>query len=128
MFLCVSRILLLSHICNCYVFDTDYPIIVKTDASRAASNSQTDHFGFSLDLAKYSDASSWLWVGAPKGLTTSGVVTGTLNACNLNYDQPFCEQRQDGLNSFGNEDNFTDQLFGITVNTIHTPSQPPEVY
>ena len=119
--------------CNAYVFDEDYPIILTSSQRKTETNSElyhTDHFGFSLDLAKY-PTSSWLWVGAPKGISYENggnIISGTLNACNLNSENPFCEGRQASVGNSNVNDNFTDQLFGITVNTVRkSSSQKPQV-
>ena len=128
---CLTFVLI--QMCNAYVFDEDYPIILTSSQRKTKTNSDfyhTDHFGFSLDLAKY-PTSSWLWVGAPKGISYENggnTLSGTLNACNLNSETPFCESRQTSVGNSNKKDNFTNQLFGFTVNTVtKSSSQKPQV-
>ena len=134
-FICTYVIFALTQMCNAYVFDEDYPIVLTSNQKTTTEineehNYNTDHFGFSLDLAKYS-TSTWLWVGAPKGISYENggnIISGTLNACNLNSENPFCEGRQASVGNSNVNDNFTDQLFGITVNTVRkSSSQKPQV-
>ena len=115
---------------NGYVFDLHYPIVLTSGQDMPQFNGdtyKTDHFGFSLDLAKYSNSIS-LWVGAPKGASSSnsGSLSGSLHACNLNLANPLCEVRPAQLGG-ANDDNFNDQLFGITVNTVKSSRQGTEV-
>ena len=112
---------------NGYVYDQKYPIVVTSNQALPETKEgvtlSTDHFGYSLDLTKYSNSIPSLWVGAPKGISSRNRtgISGALHTCNINVQSPRCDARSDIFGS--NEEDFYDQLFGITVNTVNSKLQ-----
>ena len=113
-----------------YVYDEKYPIVFSSDSILPKSKNiplKTDHFGYNLDLARHSNART-LWVGAPKGsaLRGSSDIYGSLYMCTeLDALSPSCDALPDN-EAVGGED-FSDQLFGITVKTVQSTEQAAEV-
>ena len=112
---------------NGYVYDQKYPVVLTTNQvlpeTKEGVTLTTDHFGYSLDLAKYSNSIPSLWVGAPKGVASRNRrgITGALHTCNIDAQNPRCDPRPEIFGS--NNEDFYDQLFGITVNTVKSELQ-----
>ena len=114
---------------NSYVFDLSYPVVLKSSQDMLQFHNdayKTDHFGFSLDLAKDSNSIS-LWVGAPKGASLQNTISGSVHICNLNIPNPTCAVKRPMNLGESNNDKYDDQMLGITVKTITSSRQGTEV-
>ena len=125
--LLIFILLLSAQQLNGYVYDQKYPIVLTTNQvlpeTKEGVTLTTDHFGYSLDLAKNSNSIPSLWVGAPKGVTSRNrrSISGALHTCNIDVQNPQCDPRPEIFDS--NNEDFNDQLLGITVNTVKSELQ-----